>query len=53
MWAILLAAAAARITNPVLLGLILAVAGWVVDLAAAIQSVGPFVRRPPAARASW
>src|SRR5271169_3663414 len=29
-WAILLAAAAARITNPLLLGLILAIAGWVV-----------------------
>lgn len=30
IWAILLAAAAARILNPLLLGLILAVAGWVV-----------------------
>ena len=29
-WAILLAAAAARITNPICLGLILVVAGWVV-----------------------
>ncbi len=29
-WAILLAAAAARITNPICLGLILAIAGWVV-----------------------
>jgi energy-coupling factor transport system permease protein len=30
VWAILLAAAAARITNPICLGLILAVCGWVV-----------------------
>ena len=39
LWAILLAAAAARITNPICLGLILAVDGWVV-----------VSRRPPS---SW
>ena len=54
LWAILLAAAAARTTNPLCLGLILAVAGWVVVARRPQSTWAAFVRRRCCASAwSW